>query len=401
MVEVDGFCDERFAPIGDAFRAGFERGSDLGASLAVTMNGEVVVDLWGGYRDLAHTQPWETDTVVPVYSTSKIVVAMAALMVWDRGLIDLDEPIATYWPKFAQNGKAAITTRQMLVYTSGVPGFGRVLTVDDVRDWDRMIEMVERAAVWYEPGTITCYSPSAFGYILGELVRRVSGVEFVRFVAQEITGPLGADFHFALSTPHDIARVAEQRHEGVAWEAQSPMGAEVDAEAAQLMEPLINGDLLGIVIPATSGVTNALGTGSRRFHHGVGRRGRWPPLLEPDQLRRGHSRAQLCRGSDEWLAAPGPVLRSGQSRVPRADADVDPLGRVRRIMADHGPRVGDRLRVHPESFPRRRRMAHPAGRTMASTHRRARPVQLNSVGTCGHVAHRRRDLSRPRQALPQ
>ena len=102
MAEVHGYCDERFAPLGDLFRTGFERGSDEGASLAVTMDDRLVVDLWGGYRDLAHTKPWEPDTVVWVASTSKVIVAIATLMVWDRGLIDLDEPVATYWPEFAR-----------------------------------------------------------------------------------------------------------------------------------------------------------------------------------------------------------------------------------------------------------------------------------------------------------
>ena len=103
---MHGFCDERFTPLGDLFRAGFERGRDEGASLAVMIDNRLVVDLWGGYRDLGHTKPWETDTLVWVASTSKVIVAIATLMVWDRGLIDLDEPVATYWPEFAQGGKA-------------------------------------------------------------------------------------------------------------------------------------------------------------------------------------------------------------------------------------------------------------------------------------------------------
>src|SRR5262245_56041293 len=113
MVAVRGFCDERFAAIGELFRTGFERGSDEGASLAVAMNGAVVVDLWGGYSDVAHSRAWERDTVVRVCSTSKVVVALATLMLWDRGRLDLDEPIATYWPEFAQNGKDTVTARQV------------------------------------------------------------------------------------------------------------------------------------------------------------------------------------------------------------------------------------------------------------------------------------------------
>jgi CubicO group peptidase (beta-lactamase class C family) len=257
MAEVHGVCDERFAPLRDLFRAGFERGSDEGASLAVMIDNRLVVDLWGGYRDLAHTEPWEPDTVVWVASTSKVIVAIATLVVWDRGLIDLDEPVATYWPEFAQGGKAAITTRQVLVQRSGLPGFGRALTVDDAFDWERMIALVERAPVWYEPGTITCYHASTFGYILGELVHRVSGVPFARFVSEEITGPLGADFNYTLSEPADLARLAELRPPEVPRWAAAPMGERVHAEEAPLMGPFFAAELLGAVMPGSTGITNA------------------------------------------------------------------------------------------------------------------------------------------------
>jgi len=150
-----------------------------------------------------------------------------------------------------------ITTRQVLVQRSGLPGFGRALTVDDAFDWQRMIALVERAPVWYEPGTITCYHASTFGYILGELVHRVSGVPFARFVADEITEPLGADFHYTLSEPADLARLAELRPAGVPRWAAAPMGARVQAEEAPLMGPFYAGELLGAVMPGSTGITNA------------------------------------------------------------------------------------------------------------------------------------------------
>jgi CubicO group peptidase (beta-lactamase class C family) len=257
MVEVHGFCDERFAVLGGLFRASLQKGTDEGASVAASVNGELVVDLWGGFRDLARTKVWDADTVVRVFSTSKVVVAIATLMVWDRGLVDLDEPIATYWPEFGENGKAAMTTRQVLVHTSGLPGFGKAITVDDVLDWDRMVRIVERAPAWYEPGTITCYHQTTLGYILGELVHRVSGVAFEQFVADEITGPLDADFHFALSAPRDLARVAE------VWGPQSPrfelppMGERAYAEIEEIVPALYGTELMAADIPAGSGITNA------------------------------------------------------------------------------------------------------------------------------------------------
>jgi CubicO group peptidase (beta-lactamase class C family) len=257
MAEVQGFCDERFAALGDLFRAGFERGIDEGASLAVDMNAEVVVDLWGGYRDLAHTQPWDADTLVQVTSTSKVIVAIAALMLWDRGRLDLDQPIATYWPEFAQNGKAAITTRQVFVHRSGLPGFGHSLTLDDFCDWDRMVAIIEQAPVWYEPGTVTCYHAATFGFILGELVHRISGVPFDRLVTDEITEPLGADFHSTLLAPHDLARVAELRPAPEPREAVGPLGARLIAEGAVQSGALATTGFLRAVAPGVSGLSNA------------------------------------------------------------------------------------------------------------------------------------------------
>jgi CubicO group peptidase (beta-lactamase class C family) len=261
--EVHGFCDERFAPIGEQFRGAYENGDEEGASYAVDVNGELAVDLWGGYRDLARTKPWEPDTLVRVASTTKVVTTIATLMLWDRGLIDLDEPIATYWPAFAQNGKATITTRQVLLHCAGVPGFGRAITLEDILDWDRMVAFTERARVWYEPGTRTGYQHITFGYILGELVQRVSGRSFVQFVADEITRPLGADFHFEVHARGDTARVAEvwfppNIEDRVGPGDHGSLKERAEAEAADITEPLfVDPDTLPAVLPSGSGITNA------------------------------------------------------------------------------------------------------------------------------------------------
>ena len=122
MTEVHGFCDERFRPLEDAFRRNLDSGLDKGASLAIILDGEYVVDLWGGTRDYEMTTPWEADTVVRVFSTSKIALMIMILMLVDRGELDLDEPIAARWPAFARHGKGAITTRQVLVHRTGLPG---------------------------------------------------------------------------------------------------------------------------------------------------------------------------------------------------------------------------------------------------------------------------------------
>ena len=257
MVDMHGFCDERFQPLRDLLHANLERGVDEGASLAVSMNGHCIVDLWGGFRDLAHTEPWEADTLVQVASSSKVIVAIAILMLWDRRLLDLDEPIATYWPEFAQNGKAAITVRQVLMQSAGLPGFGRSLTPDEFCDWDRMIAIVEQAPVWYEPGTVICYHSLTFGFILGELVQRVCGTTFARAAFEEIAGPLGADFHSALSTARDMARVSEVRLVERSTDAMHPMGTRVLAESASLTDLFISPEMTGILAPGASGFSNA------------------------------------------------------------------------------------------------------------------------------------------------
>jgi CubicO group peptidase (beta-lactamase class C family) len=255
MAEAHGFCDERFLLLEDAFRDNVDSGLDKGASLAVTLNGAFVVDLWGGTRDYEMTQPWEEDTVVRVFSTSKVMVMIAVLMLVDRGQLDLDAPIARYWPEFAKHGKEAITARQVLVHRSGLPGFGRSLSFDDMRDWDNVIAIVEDAALWYEPGTTSCYHPQTFGYVLGELVRRLGGRSVDDFFRHEINDPLGADFHFGLATAQAtrVAALWPAEHEP---DIASPMGAAAMGELAASAEWIDPGNL-SVVIPSASGITNA------------------------------------------------------------------------------------------------------------------------------------------------
>ena len=251
--EVHGFCDERFEALEALFRSNQEQGIDEGASLAATLDGEFVVDLWAGTTDRAKTQPWAEDTLVTVFSTSKVMVNIAVLMVYDRGLLDLDAPIADYWPEFAQNGKGTITARQVLVHRSGLPGFGRSIGFEEAHDWDRMIDILERAEPWYEPGTEAYYHPITYGHLLGEVIRRISGLPFEEFFRQEIAGPLGADFHFGLTSPADQARVAQL------WYPIPATGS--DGFDDIVMTEIGQGDWvvpsrMAAVMPSTSGIGN-------------------------------------------------------------------------------------------------------------------------------------------------
>jgi CubicO group peptidase (beta-lactamase class C family) len=183
------------------------------------------------------------------------MVMIAVLLLVDRGELDLDAPIAQYWPGFAKHGKESITPRQVLVHRSGLPGFGRSVSFDDLANWNHAIEMLEEASLWYQPGTISCYHPQTFGYLLGELVRRVSDMPFEEFFRREIAEPLGADFHFDLPTDQ-ATRVAALWPPDGDMDIESPMGAAVMGELAAMGE-WIDPANLPTVMPAASGVTNA------------------------------------------------------------------------------------------------------------------------------------------------
>ncbi len=206
--QVHGFCDPRFTAARDAFAANLKSGADVGASFAATLNGEFVVDLWGGFSDAAGTKPWDKDTIVNVYSTTKTMCALTALLCADRGLLKFDAPVATYWPEFAQNGKERITVAHLMSHTAGLSGWEGKLSVEDLYDWDAACARLARQAPWWDPGTASGYHAITQGYLVGEVVRRVSGVSLGTLFRTEIAEPLGADFHIGLPPEHD-ARVGE------------------------------------------------------------------------------------------------------------------------------------------------------------------------------------------------
>lgn len=208
MSDIHGTCDERFAPVREAFEANFRDGSEVGASVAVSIEGEYVVDLWGGYRDAAKTLPWEQDTIVNVYSSTKTMAALCLLVLADRGEVDLYGKVAKYWPEYAQNGKEATEVRHFLSHSAGLSGMDEPFAGDAVYDWDKMIHALERQAPWWEPGTASGYHALTQGHLIGEVVRRVTGKTLGTFFREEIAGPLGADFH--IGTPREAwPRIAE------------------------------------------------------------------------------------------------------------------------------------------------------------------------------------------------
>ena len=204
---LGGTCSARFDPLRELFAAKLESGEDLGASLAVNIDGEMVVDLWGGWADEARTAPWTENTITNVFSTTKTMTALAALVLVDRGELDLDATVAKYWPEFAARGKAGIKVRHLLSHTSGVSGWEQPITLEDLYDWDKSTALLAAQAPWWEPGTASGYHMLNYGHLIGEVIRRITGQRLGEFFAAQIAGPLGADFHIGLP-PSEFHRVA-------------------------------------------------------------------------------------------------------------------------------------------------------------------------------------------------
>ena len=181
-VKVHGRCDERFAAVKEAFAKNFESGQEVGASFAATINGKFVVDIWGGYADAARTRPWKRDTIVNVYSTTKVMTALCALMLVDRGQLDLDAPVSKYWPEFAQAGKENIPVRYLLSHQSGLAVFDEPTPVEALYDWNRIINLLAAQKPAWEPGkhSGTTPSPSAISWVKwsGVSLKRPWGYSF-------------------------------------------------------------------------------------------------------------------------------------------------------------------------------------------------------------------------------
>ncbi|MGH3294266.1 MAG: serine hydrolase domain-containing protein [Trebonia sp.] len=205
---LHGQLDARFEPLRDVLEVSLGSTADCGLSLVVDVDGRTAVDVYGGFVDEARTRPWEQDTIVNVWSTTKTVTSLAVLMLADRGLVDLDAPVARYWPEFAAQGKEGVLVRHLMGHTSGVAGWNTPFAFDDLYDRERATAALAAQAPWWEPGTASGYHALSFGHLLGELVRRVSGRSLTRFVAEEIAGPLGADFQIG-ARQADWGRCAE------------------------------------------------------------------------------------------------------------------------------------------------------------------------------------------------
>ncbi|WP_151774598.1 serine hydrolase domain-containing protein [Streptomyces abyssomicinicus] len=197
-MDVDGTVTDRFAPVREAFERNFTRLGERGAAVAVHLHGRKVVDLWGGARDVDGDRPWEQGTAQVVRSATKGVAAAVVLLLHQRGLLDLDAPVAEHWPAFKAAGKERVTVRHLLAHRAGLPAVDRPLTPAEMLDPERTAAATAAQAPAWEPGTDHGYHAQTFGWLLGELVRRVTGVSLGTWLANEVTGPAGIDLWIGL-----------------------------------------------------------------------------------------------------------------------------------------------------------------------------------------------------------
>jgi CubicO group peptidase (beta-lactamase class C family) len=241
---VAGVCDPAFAAVGEAFRENFRSRDEIGGALCVLLEGRAVVDLWGGHRDPERRTPWTRDTLVNAYSVGKGVMAMLALSLVERGELDLDRPITTYWPEFAAEGKGATTLRMLLAHRGGLPAVRRVLAPSAIFDWREMASALAEQAPWWEPGTAHGYHVNTHGFLVGEPVVRRLGRPFGEILRERLAGRYAADFHSGLPR-REHARVATL----VQTEARS--GSIAPPIGGSLPESLATGDpAIDAMLPA-------------------------------------------------------------------------------------------------------------------------------------------------------
>src|SRR6185369_46760 len=211
MVEIEGYAAPGLETVTDTFAGNFARTGDyqeIGASLCVYRKGERIIDIWGGHADKARTRAWSADTLVNVWSTTKLAAAVCVALLVDRGLIAYGQRVAEVWPAFAQAGKGESTIAQVMSHQAGLPGFAEPTTLDDLYDWDLICDRLAAQAPVFAPGSANSYHAATYGFLAGEIVRRAGGKTLGVLFRDEIAGPLAADFHIGLPTSEE-SRVAE------------------------------------------------------------------------------------------------------------------------------------------------------------------------------------------------
>jgi CubicO group peptidase (beta-lactamase class C family) len=229
-VTINGECDPRFARVREAFAENFAQRDEVGASASVVVDGRCVVDIWAGHADAARTRPWNRDTIVNVWSTTKGLCAMSAHRLADHGRLDLDAPVAKYWPEFAAGGKGSIPVSALLNHRAGMAAVKAPLKLDDIFSWEKVTGELARQEPWWKPGSKHGYHAITFGWLVGEVVRRISGKSLGTYFRDEIAKPLGAEAYIGIGPEFD-ARVADMIY------APEPKPGEKNIFAEILQDP--------------------------------------------------------------------------------------------------------------------------------------------------------------------
>lgn len=229
---VKGTSEASFSGLCDLLAKYISEGKEVGASIVVNIDGQNVVDIWGGYFDGSCTRDWEKDTIANVFSTTKTITSLAALVLIDRGLVDPYEKVATYWPEFAANGKQDIEIRHIISHTSGVPGWEQPVTLDDVCNFDKAVSLLASQPPWWTPGTASGYHSFTHGFLIGQVIRKVTGRTLKDFIRDEIAKPLEADFQLG-AVDFDLHRVSDL----IPWAAAPNNDSNLDPDsiAARVM----------------------------------------------------------------------------------------------------------------------------------------------------------------------
>jgi CubicO group peptidase (beta-lactamase class C family) len=322
---VTGLVEPGFEAVRDAFAHNFERGRETGSALCVHLGGRKVVDLCGGSFDAEGTQPYGPDTLQLVFSSTKGATAVCANLLAQRGLLDLDAPVATYWPEFAANGKDTLPVRYLLSHQAGLPAIDRRLSAAEMQAWDPVAEALAAQAPWWEPGTAHGYHALSYGYLVGEVVRRITGRSLGTFFSEEVARPLGLEFYIGLPAALD-ERVSPilganfgppaGESEGGGGGGESGVGAAAEYAKTLLARSLNLGgafrdpdwmnrpDWHAAEVPGGNGITNATSL-SRLYAALIGpvEDGPAEPLLTPAQVER--ARTVLTFGPDQVFASVG------------------------------------------------------------------------------------------------
>lgn len=207
-MDIQGFCAPHLTKIKDVFQENFTRRGDVGAAFSVYQHGTKLVDIWAGTRDRSETLPWQENTIVNIFSATKALTALCALQLVDQGKLDLDAPVARYWPEFAANGKHRVLVRHLLNHRAGLPAIWQEVDNEVVFDAAAMARVLEQEAPYWEPGSAQGYHVFTFGWLVGELIKRVSGQSVGAYFAQHIAKPLGLQCYIGL-TKEQVADVAD------------------------------------------------------------------------------------------------------------------------------------------------------------------------------------------------